>query len=422
MFKLSIRNVIRHICITQFIVAFSVGVATAQNAEEGKKIFEGQCVSCHDINEKVVGPALKDVHKRREEAWLLKWVKNSQAMVKAGDPTAVKLFAEYNGSVMNSFDFTDAQVKDVMAYIKAESEAPAAPAVSAGTATGSQATTQVPSTAPGAGFYNSRTMWILVILSTVLLLISLLLLRISGVLKTLISTKFPQEAEPKEPSYFQRVLRPWWVATNKTVFTVATLTVFGLIGFIAYFGYANTEIGVQQGYAPTQPINFSHELHAGQYKIDCQFCHTTASKSKQASVPAVSTCMNCHKHVDAKAKYDGEVSPEIQKIRDAYNNNEPIQWVRIHNLPDHAYFNHSQHVSVGKVECQTCHGPVEKMEKVAQHASLQMGWCVNCHREAEVDVANNDYYEQVHAELRKQGRKTITVARNGGLDCGKCHY
>src|SRR5690606_23607738 len=124
---------------------------------------------------------------------------------------------------------------------------------------------------------------------------------------------------------------------------------------------------------------------------DCKYCHSTVEVSKQASVPAVSTCMNCHAYVDAKAKYDGKVSPEIQKIRTAYETGTPIKWVRIHNLPDHAYFNHAQHVSVGKVECQTCHGPIETMAKVEQFSSLQMGWCVNCHRESKVDVKNNDY-------------------------------
>jgi hypothetical protein len=205
--------------------------------------------------------------------------------------------------------------------------------------------------------------------------------------------------------------------------------VFGLIGF----DYGNKKVGVQKGYAPAQPIAYSHELHAGKYKINCQYCHSGADKSKQATIPSASTCMNCHAHVQAKEKYNGNVSPEIQKIYTAVGWNpekrayipdykkQPIKWIRIHNLPDHAYFNHAQHVKIGKVECQACHGPIETMKVVSQQRSLQMGWCINCHREAKVDVANNKYYEELHKNLKAEG-KSITVAQNGGLECAKCHY
>ena len=208
------------------------------------------------------------------------------------------------------------------------------------------------------------------------------------------------------------------------------MIVLGLIGF----DYGNKVVGVQKGYMPAQPIKYSHQLHAGTYKINCQYCHSGADKSKQATVPSASTCMNCHMHVTASAKYDGKVSPEIQKIYDAVGwdankkaydpskTQTPIKWVRVHNLPDHAYFNHAQHVKIGKVECQACHGPVETMQVVSQQRSLQMGWCINCHREAKVDVANNDYYVKLHAELKKEGKSSITVAQNGGTECGKCHY
>ena len=241
-------------------------------------------------------------------------------------------------------------------------------------------------------------------------------------LGAVLKEKFPDDEAVAKPSWYKTKFQPWLKELNPTI---ATLVVFGAVAVLGggfYFKYANTEIGVQKGYAPTQPIAFDHSLHAGEYKIDCQYCHSTASFSKQASVPAVNTCMNCHSYIDAKDKYEGEVSPEIQKIRDAYKSNTPIKWVRIHNLPDHAYFNHSQHVGVGKVECQTCHGPIEEMKKVAQHTNLQMGWCINCHREAKVDVANNDYYEKIHEELKGMGRKEYTVAMNGGLECAKCHY
>lgn len=390
---------------------------SAQDAAKGKEIFDGQCASCHAINDKLVGPALKDVHTRREEAWLIKWIRNSQALIKSGDPTAVNLFKEYQGSIMSSFEnLSDEDIKGVLAYIKQESEAPAAVAT-AGTSVSS-----VQGNGSASSGSDEQMMLVLTILAAILLIASLVLWRINGILTKLVLNKHPEQAEDADPSWWDTKLMPWVRGLNPTIATLAIGAFFAVIAGGWFFEYANTEIGVQQGYAPTQPINFSHELHAGQYKIDCQYCHNSAAVSKQASVPAINTCMNCHKWIDAKEKYNGEVSPEIQKVRDAYEKNVPVKWVRIHNLPDHAYFNHAQHVSIGKVECQTCHGPIETMEKVAQHSSLQMGWCINCHRESKVDVANNDYYEQLHADLHKQGKKAISVANNGGLECGKCHY
>ena len=194
------------------------------------------------------------------------------------------------------------------------------------------------------------------------------------------------------------------------------------------------EVGVQQGYAPEQPINFSHKIHAGDYEIDCKYCHSTVEKSKSASIPSLNTCMNCHKYVKASDKYNGKTSPEIQKIYNAIGydgdnmeyiegyEQKPIEWVRIHNLPDLSYFNHSQHVVVGKVECQTCHGPIEEMEKVEQFATLQMGWCIDCHRERGIDSKDNKYYEDLHKNMQAEGKDYMTVAENGGLECSKCHY
>ena len=153
--------------------------------------------------------------------------------------------------------------------------------------------------------------------------------------------------------------------------------------------------------------------------------------------------MNCHMMIDGseitnevgQLKYDGEPSPEIAKIYASIGwdvdakkyiegfEQKPIKWVRIHNLPDLAYFNHAQHVNAGKQKCQTCHGPVEEMDEVYQYSELTMGWCINCHRETKVDVENNAYYEGVHDKLEeKYHGEDITVEKIGGLECGKCHY
>ena len=286
----------------------------------------------------------------------------------------------------------------------------------------------------GSEFYNDSTFVAVLILFSILLLIAGLLFGITRNLKGIIHEKEPEKLEP---SYYKRKIHP---VVSKWNPTIVTLIVFAIVIVVLGgwgYKYAMDEIGVQQGYAPTQPINFSHKLHAGlgegELQLDCKYCHSTADKSKSASIPSANTCMNCHKYVQATAKYNGKISPEIQKIYDAIGfdgvkreyipgyKQQPIQWVRIHNLPDLTYFNHSQHVKVGKVECQTCHGPVQEMEKVAQFSSLQMVWCIDCHKQRGIDLGNK-YYESAHKKAKKEGRYHLTVAENGGLECGKCHY
>lgn len=407
---------------------------TFADAAEGEQLYKANCTACHAINEKIVGPALKDVHKRRESAWLLKWIKNSQKLIAAGDPVAVQLYKENNESPMLSFEnLSDAQITSIVDYIKKESEAPAAPVVAS-----TASITPIETNSNVSGFYSNVTYYALIVMAIILALIVFVLYRIQNVVNGLFEQKHPEAVaaeKAQEVSWkdnklsFRYKLFKKHPVVGTIVVSLLFMVIFGLLGF----DYGNKEIGVQKGYAPTQPINYSHELHAGTYKINCLYCHSGADKSKQATIPSASTCMNCHMHVQAK-KEDGKVSPEIQKIYNAvgwdaekrmYDPSKPktpIKWVRIHNLPDHAYFNHAQHVKIGKVECQACHGPIETMKVVSQQKSLQMGWCINCHREANVDVANNDYYEKLHANLKIEGQTSITVAQNGGLECGKCHY
>ena len=174
-------------------------------------------------------------------------------------------------------------------------------------------------------------------------------------------------------------------------------------------------IGIQQNYQPTQPIAFSHKIHAGQYEIDCNYCHTGVNISKSANIPAVNICMNCHGVINTD-------KPEIQKILTAYEENRPIEWVRVHNLPDLAYFNHSQHVAVGGIECNTCHGPIEEMDVVYQYSELTMGWCINCHRESEINSKGNDYYDKLVELHKSSSKEPLKVEDIGGLECSKCHY
>lgn len=416
------------------ILAVSISFAKADVAE-GEKLFNANCAACHALNEKVVGPALKGVNEKYDEAWLIKWVKNSQAMVKSGDAKAVKVYNENNQMVMTSFEnLSDAQVKSILEYIKTP---PAAQTASTSPADGSEsgAATTVSATAQD-GFYNNTTFVALGIMALVLFIIVFVLYRIKQTVEGIYYQKFPEVAAAEaEPVVDVRTTWKYKLFTKHPVVgTIVVILGVSIVLGIYGFNYGVTEVGVQQGYAPTQPINYSHELHAGKYKINCLYCHSGADKGKQATIPSASTCMNCHMHVTASAKYDGQVSPEIAKIYDAVGwdankkaydptkQQKPIKWVRIHNLPDLAYFNHAQHVKAGKVECQSCHGAVETMKVVYQQSSLQMGWCINCHREAKVDVENNDYYEKLHEDLKAEGKSYATVSNIGGLECGKCHY
>ena len=190
-------------------------------------------------------------------------------------------------------------------------------------------------------------------------------------------------------------------------------------------------IGVTQNYQPEQPIAFSHKIHAGDNGIDCNYCHYTARLSKHAGIPSLNVCMNCHTYINEGTLTGKE---EINKIYAAIGfdpntrtyipdyEQKPVEWIRIHNLPDLAYFNHSQHVNVAGVECQTCHGPIEEMDEVYQYSKLTMGWCINCHRETEVDT-DNPYYHDLHKEwIDKYHGEEVTVDMIGGRECAKCHY
>jgi mono/diheme cytochrome c family protein len=410
----------------------------AQDAKKGKEIFDANCASCHGIQNRGAGPALKDVHLRRSEEWLLKWIKNNEALRKSGDAQALQVFNDNGGSIMPVFgSLAETDIKSIIAYVKEESaKAPTKAAVPPG---GESKSDQTP----------DSTLYVLLALIGLFLVVFLLLARVKRDLDRLAAAGQGQEEEAPKGNIIQRLLPGPLARMNPVVLTMFAFSIFGILGFVQFYEYGITEVGVQKGYAPDQPINFSHKIHADQYGIDCKYCHSSADKSKSASIPALNTCMNCHKAVQARDKYEGEISPEIKKIyaaldydpekpaNEAYGKNpRPVRWVRIHNLPDHAYFNHSQHVNVAGLSCQTCHGPVQKMEKVQQWSQLTMGWCINCHRQTGIQVEHNDYYEKLHEKVKadiakngdkskykdKNGRIVVTAGMNGGLECSKCHY
>lgn len=452
------------------LVAFSFSMQAQSTADAGKVLFKNYCAQCHAKNMKTAatGPALGGAEERwGDDEALYAWIRNSQAMIADGHPRAVELWNEYKPTVMTAYpDLTDDEIGSLLLYIQGMYDGTYG-AVAGGPV--------VVDNAPAEKESNS---WLYALLLGILGLLALVLARIISNLDVLAAARDGKEIQRK--TLMQTL-------TSKGLVSVV---VFGLVVFLGYTTVNNAiSLGRQQGYKPEQPIKFSHQTHAGIHKIECQYCHDGARRSKHSVIPAANTCMNCHKAIKVGSKYGtAELTkiyasigydPTTNKYMEDYESmsdeeykavytkwmtdtylaeNEladmdsdgkalvekqwsdlvssltsevddkvqgPIEWVRIHNLPDHVYFNHAQHVTVGKVECQTCHGAVEEMEVVAQHSPLSMGWCINCHRQTGIQFADNEYYasyQDYHDEIKAGTRDKVTVADIGGLECQKCHY
>ena len=375
----------------------------------GESLFKGNCTVCHAINEVVIGPALRDVHERQSEEWIYAFIKNSQKVIKSGDEYAVDLYNQYNQTLMTSFDFSDDELNAILTYIKSESVKEVQVAVVDNAVEGGEVSS---SSISSDNFYLSLGLNIVL-----LLVLIFILLRFTNLSKKYVILKDNQnkgkllDDDDKEIVDSGFKIKKF-IKSNKVV-GIASFV------FIAVFVKSCIDglytIGIQQNYQPTQPIAFSHKIHAGQYEIDCNYCHTGVNISKSANIPAVNICMNCHGVINTD-------KPEIQKILTAYEENRPIEWVRVHNLPDLAYFNHSQHVAVGGIECNTCHGPIEEMDVVYQYSELTMGWCINCHRESEINSKGNDYYDKLVELHKSSSKEPLKVEDIGGLECSKCHY
>ena len=409
------------------ILTFST-ILNAQDGDpaKGKTIYNTNCAACHQLDKKMTGPALRNIESRLadeqglDRAWLSAWIRNSAGVIKSGDAYANKIFAEYNQTAMTAFpQLSDQDISDILAYT---AEVPQEPTTSATAGQGDVAQVE-------SGISNKLILGALALLF-VLLALALILVR-----RTLM--RFAQ-AKGVEVAAEDKTL-PIWKAFVKNQFLVLVTSIFLLLASAYFvFGYL-MQLGVDQGYQPVQPIYFSHKIHAGDNAIDCKFCHSSARVSKTSGIPSLNVCMNCHKSI---YEYKGETTPEyskefydaeIQKLYaaagwsdadQAYTGEaQPVKWVRIHNLPDFSYFNHSQHVTVAGVECQTCHGPVETMDEVYQFSPLTMGWCIDCHRTTDVNIKDNAYYTKIHEQLsKKYGVEKLTAAQMGGLECGKCHY
>jgi cytochrome c551/c552 len=394
-----------------FVIFLSVFFSTLSFSQDDPLVKEGAtqfkeagCNTCHDIHSKKVGPALKDVTKRwASQADLISFIRNSQKVIAAGHPYATKIYLEYNKTQMPAHEFlSEDQVKAILAYVKAEG----AKAAEVKAPVNGQPLSPSP-TEPAKD--NSGVILILVIVVLVLVLISLILVLVF--IRRYLKEKHASIPEDERELVDQKFEVAKFFRSTGFI-TVVVLLFIGIATRSCYMGLMS--VGVEQNYAPKQPIPFSHKLHAGQYKIDCNYCHTGVTKGKQANIPSINICMNCHSQIKEGPLYGKE---GIAMLLDHYEKQRPIEWVRIHNLPDLAYFNHAQHVNVGKVECQTCHGQIDTMEVVRQHSPLTMGWCINCHRETKVNGQDNAYYDKLFAK-----HKEMTVEQIGGLECAKCHY
>jgi mono/diheme cytochrome c family protein len=388
---------------------------------KGKELFNANCAACHKLDAKATGPALRGIAAKHDMPWLYKWIHNPAALIKSGDAAAVKVYEENNKVNMTAFPtLTEANIDDIIAYTSEPMPVAAVPVPG----------TAVAGTVDQGGITNDIGLGVLVLLMSLLVvmlvLVNNVLLRLAKLNGIEVAKKMPGT--------------PIWVAFAKNQFLILVTAIFLLLAS-AYFVYGFLmQIGVDQGYEPIQPIHYSHRIHAGSNEINCKYCHSSARVSKHAGIPSLNVCMNCHKNIAevaestatpeySKAFYD----EQIQKLYKAVGwdqttqsytgKTEPVKWVRIHNLPDFVYFNHSQHVTVAGIECQKCHGPVEEYEIQKQFAPLTMGWCINCHRVTNVKMEGNEYYTKIHDELsKKYGVDKLTAAQMGGLECGKCHY
>lgn len=400
---------------------FLVGKVHAQDASKGKALFLSNCSSCHAVNKVVTGPALAGVEDRWPDKKMLhNWIRNNKQVLNAGYPYAVNLFNSFNKISMNIFSsFTDKDIDDILAYIKSEAGKTNTPNNGGGVNTPSE----------GGGSNNSLLFGIMTL---VLAVVALILLQVNSNLRKLSDDK--EGVRRGEPVPFYR---------NKAYIALVVVILFMIGGY--YLVQGAIGLGRQQGYQPEQPIFYSHKVHAGVNQISCLYCHSFATTGKHANIPSVNVCMNCHMNINEYSGTAGKLyredgtevdgTAEIQKLysyagwdpktRQYTGKGHPIEWIRIHNLPDHVFFSHAQHTNAGKVQCQTCHGEIQKMDEVHQFAPLSMGWCINCHRTTAVQFKDNGFYsiyERFHKDMNDHKIDSVTVQMIGGTECQKCHY
>ncbi len=413
-----------------FVSFFFAGFifSNSLTAADGKTVFKQNCAVCHTLTEqRTTGPGLAGIKDRAPGGdWLFNWVKNAEKMIKSGDPEANKIFKEYAPSVMTVFEGTlsDDEIKAVVEYIKnppVEKKVDGGPKDAGG---------EVAAVEPGISP--------LYIILAVIVILALLISILRGVRVSLRNITNKKEGLAEEPPRTFWEETKIWIGGHRRfvgVMSIVILTIGmkGCWNSLFRIGvYYDWQTG--KGYKPEQPIKFSHKIHAGDNAIACQYCHNSVEKSRHAGIPTVNVCMNCHKGISTGAiTGDKEISKiyaaagfdsKTQKYDESKAN--PIKWIKVHNLPDHVYFNHSQHVVVGQIKCEQCHGDVKKMTVAEQKSPLTMKWCIECHRKTDVAMEGNAYYDKLHEALKEKYKgkhmKAFTVAQMGGIECGRCHY
>ncbi|HEY4109225.1 c-type cytochrome [Puia sp.] len=421
------RPIVKKLKFTILLLSL-VSLGNGLFAQDGKALFQTNCASCHSPFKQIIGPALQGVTTRIPDKKLLyDWIHNNAKVLASGNKYFTDLFNQFNKTPMNTFPgLSDAEIGSILTYVETAKPPTASP--SGGPETGSAAAKDA----------ESDNTLLYGILTLILAIIMFVLLQVNSSLKKLSDDK--EGIPAAEPV-------PFW--RNKVYIALVILVLFVVGGYWVVEGAIG--IGRQQGYQPQQPIFYSHKVHAGINQISCLYCHSNALDSRHATVPPLNVCMNCHAaindytHGPKLYREDGsevDGTAEIQKLysytgfdpkTSTYNlaNAKPVEWIKIHNLPDHVFFSHAQHTKAGQVQCQTCHGPIQEMDEVKQFAPLSMGWCINCHRTTKVnfpDSAGNNgnkfysIYERFHKDLKSGAMDSVTVENIGGTECQKCHY
>lgn len=404
------------------IFTFSFINVESSFAQDGKALFTTNCASCHHPVKESTGPALAGAMDRvPSKEWMYDWVKNSAKVISSGDKYANDIYNKYNKVAMTAFpNLTNEEIDAIFAYVE-----------SAATTNSGDSGPKIEIPQP-----EQSNTWIYVLVTLVLVALVAVLWRVNSTLDKTANEKAGRPNKKDVP-----------FLKNKVVVTCIAVVLLSMAGY--WVANGSIEMHRQQNYMPSQPIFYSHKVHAGINQINCQYCHVGAEDSRHALIPSTNTCMNCHMQI---SEYTGEQlydyegnkidgTAEIQKLyeyagwdkengkyrlkEDGSIDAKPIPWTKIHNLPDHVYFSHAQHVGVGKVQCQSCHGEIQYMDEVKQFAPLSMGWCINCHRETEVQFTNNDYYQiftKYHEDVKSGKKSGVTVEDVGGIDCQKCHY
>lgn len=424
-------------------ITFSIAAFSNFASAQGEGLFKAKCATCHMTHKASTGPKLSGVRAKwaaggAKEGSIYQWVNNWQTAA-ANDPYAAEV-SKVMPSAMSAFpDLKKEDIDAILDWVDAQPD----PKDVGGT------TLKPGEVLPETPVEEESNSWIWIVMGVIFVIV---IMAVGGVRRQLkIATSDDDEAE--KMTYGEELRALAW-KYRLQVGLVSLVVVISLI--VALFQSLYT-INIMEGYQPSQPIAFPHAQHAGINGIDCKYCHNTVTKSKSASIPSVNVCMNCHKQIDGAGKpFEGQ----IKKIYAAAGwdkegmkytgKTKPIVWNKVHVLPEHVYFNHSQHVVVGGLDCKQCHGdmtqmtetamvqPVEELNKIEgniklSRKTLTMGWCIECHGKKDVAIGNgkNAYYDEIHRRLKKDPKLyaqylnndgKVTVNELGGWECAKCHY